>query len=27
MEMFTRVVTGQNVTLGEITVKGVPYGQ
>jgi threonine dehydratase len=27
MEMFTRVVTGQDVTLGEITVKGVPYGQ
>ena len=27
MEMFTRVVTGQDVTLGETTVKGVPYGQ
>lgn len=26
MEQFTRVVTGQDVTLGDMTVKGVPYG-
>ncbi|MGR3455598.1 hydroxyectoine utilization dehydratase EutB [Pseudooceanicola sp.] len=25
MEQFTRVVTGQDVTLGDLTVKGVPY--
>ncbi len=27
MEMFTRIVTGQDVKLGDVTVKGVPYGQ
>jgi len=27
MEMFTRVVTGQDIQLGDVTVKGVPYGQ
>lgn len=26
MAQFTRVVTGQDVTLGEMTVKGVPHG-
>ncbi|HAW45689.1 MAG TPA: hydroxyectoine utilization dehydratase EutB [Roseovarius sp.] len=25
MEMFTRIVTGQNVQLGDVTVKGQPY--
>ena len=27
MKMFTRVVTGQDIQLGDVTVKGVPYGQ
>lgn len=27
MKMFTRIVTGQDVELGDVTVKGVPYGQ
>lgn len=27
MEMFTRIVTGQDVQLGDVTVKGVPYGK